>query len=424
TRLAFNSSYFCLCALYSFHDFGQSMHTLSGLIAVIVMLYAAAGFFMNLNKKEKLLTACNFVRLSQFLYFVIICQELISPTTDFVTIYFIIWLSIRWLALLEKKEKEIAPYAILCVVAVFLVSIKLSVGILALLVIWPAYRLIREKRIKDILCYVLLGILLILPYFIRNVLISGWLIYPFAGLDLFSVDWKVPASDVRYEADEITVWARYTKDAKLIGQSIREWFPVWWQEQGRENRYFSLAAFLALGLEVLQFIRAAIRFIRTKSTAGLEGLYYGAIFSAGFLFWLFSAPANRFGYAYLLVLPLLVMGSMLAQRDRFLIRIMKFAASAVIIGALGFGIYLLVPADIAYVQNNLNGDYLIAQKDYPTVETGSRNFEGLTICFPAEEGAQIWYHAFPAILYEGNLDSIERRGDTVRDGFRLKIQRE
>ncbi len=424
TRLAFNSAYFCLCALYSFHDLGQSLHTLSGFIAAFTMVYAAAGFFSCLNNKRKLITAGNFVRLAPFIYFVVICQELISPTTDFITIYLIIWLSIRWIELLEDQEREIAPYAFLCVIAVFLVSIKLSVGVLALLVIKPAFELIREKRVKEIFCYLILGIVLILPYFIRNVLISGWLVYPFAGIDLFSADWRVPASDVRYEADEITVWARYTKDAKLINQTIFEWFPVWWQEQGRENRYLSLAAFFACGLEMVRLLKAFISFIRKKTVEGSEYLYFEVIFLISFLFWLLSAPSNRFGYSYLIVLPLLVIGGMLSQQKKGTVLIIKYAASAVVTGTMVMGLFLFLREDLYYLKDHASTEFLVKQKDYPTVETGSNDFEGLTVYYPLEEGAQIWYHAFPAILYEGNLESIERRGDSVRDGFRLKEYRD
>ena len=429
TRLAFNSAFFCLCALYSFHDLGQSLHTLSGFIAAFTMIYAAAGFFIQLNKKEKLFTVSNFVRLSPFLYFIVICQELISPTTDFITIYLIIWIAIRWIELLDKKEREAAPYALLCVLAVFLVSLKLSVGVLALLVIKPAYQLIKEKRVKDIFCYIGLGLVLILPYFIRNVLISGWLIYPFAGIDLFSVDWKVPASDVRYEADEITVWARYTKDASLIDQSIREWFPVWWQEQGRANRYLSLTAFLAFGLELLHLFFTAISLLRKKAVENLDYIYFEVIFTVSFLFWLLSAPSNRFGYSYLIVLPLVVIGNVLVPCTcRFTMKaapyLVKCAASLIILGTMAFGMLLLFRENLYYVRDNVNSDYLITQKDYPLVETGSKDFEGLQIYFPVEEGTPIWYHAFPANLYEGNLDGIERRGDTMRDGFRLKVPRE
>ena len=44
TRLGFNNSYFALCALYSFHFLGQSMHALSGFLAAFVMVYAFLGY--------------------------------------------------------------------------------------------------------------------------------------------------------------------------------------------------------------------------------------------------------------------------------------------------------------------------------------------------------------------------------------------
>ena len=161
----------------------------------------------------------------------------------------------------------------------------------------------------------------------------------------------------------------------------------------------------------------------------MDYIYFEVIFTVSFLFWLLSAPSNRFGYSYLIVLPLVVIGNVLVPCTcRFTMKaapyLVKCAASLIILGTMAFGMLLLFRENLYYVRDNVNSDYLITQKDYPLVETGSKDFEGLQIYFPVEEGTPIWYHAFPANLYEGNLDGIERRGDTMRDGFRLKVPRE
>ena len=62
----------------------------------------------------------------------------------------------------------------------------------------------------------------------------------------------MPVEGVKYEADEIVVWARYTKDVALVNQGISEWFPVWWQEQGQANRYLSLSSFAGAAIGVIR----------------------------------------------------------------------------------------------------------------------------------------------------------------------------
>ena len=84
------------------------------------------------------------------------------------------------------------------------------------------------------------------------------------------------------------------------------------------------------------------------------------------------------------------------------------------------GIYKFASDDRNYAAENGIDGCAVFPKDYPLADSSSKEWEGMKICFPVKEGEQIWYHDFPAILYEGNLDGIERRGDRIKDGFRLK----
>ena len=427
TRLGFNSSYFCLCALYSFSFLGRSLHALSGFLAVFVMLYSLSGLSGERNKAE--VRVSDFVYIAPFLYFVITAVEIISPSTDFGVIWLILWLCIRWVELVEK-EAGTDGFALLCVLAVFLVSIKLSVGVLALLVLKPACELVRDKRWSDIAKYIAMGLVLILPYFIRNYFITGWLVYPFPVLDLFDPDWKIPLEGVKHEADEIVVWARYTKDTALIDQSIKEWFPVWWEEQGQANRYLSVSSFFGAGLFALRMLYSlAGRFLKKeadKTCGDRSYIYLGTIIFLCYAFFMLSAPSNRFGYAYLLVLPLFVSGDVIVNvipklSGKAGIRAALTAVTVYMVFAgMLRGAYMFASDDRHYLADNRSGGYAVIQKDYPPAESSSTDWEGMTVYFPVIEGEQIWYHDFPAILYEGNLGGIERRGDSVRDGFRAR----
>ncbi len=483
TRLGFNSSYFCLCALYSMHFLGQSMHVLSGFLAVFTMLYSLAGWYRHLAGAvypgERTLRVSDFMYAVPFAYFTVTAIETISPSTDHGVIWLIIWLCIRWIELIEeensfhmsdsgkgenKRRDILTGYSLLCVMAVFLVSVKLSVGVLALLVIRPAYILVRDKRPAEMIKYVLAGVLLVLPYFIRNILITGWLVYPFPAINIINVDWKIPVEGVKYEADEIVVWARYTKDVALIDQSFREWFPVWWSEQGAANRYVSVSAFAGAAVLAVRILISLIygtylwvnrRKGRLIATApGLKEhahyVYFGIILLVSYAFFMISAPSNRFGYGYILLIPLFAAGdvsvnilSLIFKRpgltdvkktDRLPDRrgiyvsaarrvLMTAAVTGIICSDMLRGLYMFASDDRHYMADSGMGTAPVRQKDYPDADAESKEWQGMNIYYPVIEGDQIWYHAFPAILYEGNLDGIERRGDSIRDGFRLRINK-
>ncbi len=447
TRLGFNNSYFALCALYSFHFLGQSMHALSGFLAAFVMVYAFLGYARHFcgnegenNNRGIRIGISDFLRLAPFAYFIIIAAEITSPSTDYGVIWMIQWLIIRWAECIEE-DADRTEYALLSVLSVFLVTVKLSVGILVLITAYPLVYLIREKKFADILKYILYGLILTLPFFIRNYLITGWLVYPFPAVDIFSPDWKVPLEGVRHEADEIVVWARYTKDTALIGQGIREWFPVWWQEQGQANRFLSASAFMGCAVIALRTITFVISSVFIKGGSDRKDkaapyTFLGVIILASFLFFMINAPSNRFGYAYILMLPLFAAGDLCTGPLPHMFGDFKKKApvwalraagtailTAVIITALAGsfkGLRIYAGDDKRYALESGIGGYLVSQKDYPDAHCGSEEWEGMTIYYPENEGEQIWYHAFPAILYRGNLEGIERRGASVRDGFRLK----
>ena len=169
-RLAYNSCYFCQCALYSMRDiFSQSLHCLSGFYGILVMGYALAGF----NKSIR----TNAIRLAPFVYFILLCSEITSPASDYPLVFSVFYVAIRWFELRDDNEEHYSPYALLSLFVVFLISIKLTVGCLILIVIKPAIAMIKEKRIKEIITSIMAGIIILLPYFIRNCIISFQILF-------------------------------------------------------------------------------------------------------------------------------------------------------------------------------------------------------------------------------------------------------
>lgn len=100
-----------------------------------------------------------------------------------------------------------------------------------ILVLKPAVSLIKEKKWKEISFFIIAGSLVIAPFLIRNVIISGYLVYPYASLDFFDVDWKMAKSVVDFDNREIMAYGRDLESYFQSAFPVSEWIPIWWSHQ-------------------------------------------------------------------------------------------------------------------------------------------------------------------------------------------------
>lgn len=423
-RLAYNSCYFCQCALYSMRDiFSQSLHCLSGFYGILVMGYALAGF----NKSIR----TNAIRLAPFVYFILLCSEITSPASDYPLVFSVFYVAIRWFELRDDNEEHYSPYALLSLFVVFLISIKLTVGCLILIVIKPAIAMIKEKRIKEIITSIMAGIIILLPYFIRNYIICGWLIYPFTKIDIFNPDWKLPMRHVQADADEIKVWGRGM--GQLGGQvtdGIKVWLPHWWEYMSVPNRMIVASAIIVLSVylvyRVCRFISEVIRHgIKKTATEVVIDNIDRYIFEAALLFsllyWFFESPLFRYGVCYIIVVMFYAIGDMLGEAWNKSVIIKVAVVLICVLTMIPFtnGIIEYFKWNYECILYYSDYEYFVMQEDYPRVEYGTTEINGVTFYYPKEELGQIGYHMFPALWFNGT-DNVESRGDKITDGYRYK----
>ena len=423
-RLAYNSCYFCQCALYSMRDiFSQSLHCLSGFYGILVMGYALSGF----NKSIR----TNAIRLAPFVYFILLCSEITSPASDYPLAFSVFYVAIRWFELRDDNEEHYSPYALLSLFVVFLISIKLTVGCLILIVIKPAIAMIKEKRVKEIITSIMAGIIILLPYFIRNYIICGWLIYPFTKIDIFNPDWKLPMRHVQTDADEIKVWGRgMGQIGGQVTDGIKVWLPHWWEYMSVPNRMIVASAIIVLSVylvyRVCRFISEVIRHgIKKTATEVVIDNIDRYIFEAALLFsllyWFFESPLFRYGVCYIIVAIFYAIGDMLgkAWNKSVIIRVAVVLICVLTMIPFTNGIIEYFKWNYECILYYSDYEYFVMQEDYPRVEYGTTEINGVTFYYPKEELGQIGYHMFPALWFNGT-DNVESRGDRITDGYRYK----
>lgn len=403
-RLAYNSSSFVLSALYSMAFLGgQSYHCAAGWLAFLLAKICMEIIY---SLKCRRLKISDFAKVMGIYYLVIIFDEMVSPASDYFMVLLAFYIIIRWLELLEDQVEEMLPYAMLCVLGVFLMTVKLSAALILLLVIYPAYYLLRRKRWREIGVYLILGIVTALPYFIRNVLLSGWLVYPFTQIDLFDVAWKISKGAADYDAKEIQVWGRGYTDVNRYDISMREWLPGWFRTLAGSDKFFVIAAAAAVCVLLVYGIGMLCRLWKGRR----DILLVQITVAASFIFWLCTSPLIRYGCVYVYLTSAVILGEVYDRLlSAFEYRTLKWCGMAAVMLLL---VYKSVALGREIVVSYRN-DYWIAQKDYENYMTVSYQIEGIDFYYPAE-GDQVGYESFPSAPTKTEVRFL---GKNIGDGF-------
>lgn len=425
SRFGYNSAAFALCALFGGAGLtGEPMHCAQGFFALICAVKCTA--LLGLGKRKR-------VRLSDFLYagcifyLVAVFRELVAPASDYFAMLLLFFVLMCWVELLERGEKEILPYALLSLCLVYAATVKLSTAVLLVLALQPAVWLIGQKKWKQIAGYIGLGVVIAFPYLARNVLISGWLFYPFTFLDFFAVDWKISKGYADSDAAEIRVYAKEIFDVYQKDMPFSEWFPNWLSAQAAFDKILVAAGWLAVFAGIVLMVVLILRTVRIKGRAAnkkdavcrepeMAGMEVGAFILLegaavlGFLFWQFGAPLVRYGYFYVLFLPLVTFGALyvhFAGEGRGFVLFRAILVAFLLYRGYNLGNMVLEFAD---------QPYYVRQQGYGDHPADTYEVDGVTIYVPTDRG-QIGYDKFPSSPI---VQDIELRGDDLRSGFRKK----
>ena len=355
------------------------------------------------------------MRVGVLLYMLVNVTRSMSPATDYATMFFTLFIVTAWCENFFEKGSDLTVYCLLTVAAVFATTLKFSSCLLVLIGLYPACCLIREKRWRESIVYFLCGCAVLCPFLIRNYLISGWLLYPFEGIDLFQVPWKIPVEYLVHDADQIKVWGRCLYDVDKVDMPVGQWLPVWWEHQFRYEKMFLGGVLLGT---VLQLLMTGMRLYRKQRIRPQLVVLHLAIWGNIFV-WFLMAPFIRYGLAFLISVVMISVGDYLSERKQGLCSIVTGSlVFCILVSVSPYWDQYVTDAGV-FIKQCLREPYYIVQKDYDRGNMDSCEINGNTIYFSVGEEINS-YHVFPGTCYKPMLERSTLMGDRIEDGFRAK----
>lgn len=405
-RFAYNSAFLALQALFSFSWIMEPLHSLNGFLSSFFVVYAVMTNHIFTKEKNQL---SDYLKLLYIPYVFLNQRTLSSPGTDMLAMFLVIYIASKWSECMERKEESVQSYGFLCVLAVWALTVKLSTAGSLLLVLLPAIQLIRKRNwgymIKDLLC----GLAAVIPWLVRNVLISGYLIYPYSAIDWFPVDWKMPKEVLEMDKMEIVVFGREVKKVAAYHDPVTTWLPTWFDNQMMKYKLLIMIGFAAtiflIAVLIVMLCKAIRKRKMTEEIWNAQFLMLLVSILLGEAFWLFSAPLVRYGMVYLMM-PAAVAYYLVEQRLGN-----RFNHVVLIAGTCAATLFM--------IYKNENFTWVVPQ-GYWEMDSIAENIDGVTIYRPAGDQWLNGYEPFPAARDEEDLQKVELRGEGLSSGFRAK----
>lgn len=420
-RYGFNSNYLLLSAIFTLRFmFGEPVYMLQSLLFVLLLCWAMVNFFRSGYNIHYLI-------ILLLLFFTLLWggYMLADTSTDIIPLLCIFYYLVKTAL---KPQWLSQQYLMAFLLPVTMITFKVSTAFFCLISLGILIYLIKQRRGRVIYFLLTISAVTVLLWLVRNVIISGYLVYPMYNIDLFSFDWKVPEGTAALQKLHIYNWAQFIFDVEYIYRTFKMGLSGNWLE------FFNSAFTLALFAFVLISPVIVIYTILKKGRLCKRIYYLYVISLICIVFGMVSAPDFRFinGYIFgcVVILSIIISpsGKKLAKTGKWAgialtCCLLLFVAQRGRTTAFNYKIkpnkeniksLLIRPQHPVYdlrTKEYTMGDFSI----YLKVGDEPRNFGMIPVA--NEKG--IPFEQFTGDKIQ-SIHTIEARGDKIQDGFRTK----
>jgi len=290
-RFGFNSSWFSSVALFSFSSKTTGGFTVMNSVISVWLCYWFIEKFNQFRKENSVQGA--FAILSIFIVSLVIWSLIkgnaATTNYDFITT-FIVLIFFTEVFFSEKTSPSIEWI----IWPVYLLTVRLINFPLLLLSLFAFILFIKQQQHRQLLLPLAYCFLLIFPFIIRSIIISGYPFYPVTFFNFTNVDWKADQHITERFLEFIKYYNRVStayfdvEQTKALGSS---WVPAWFQHLFPFDKILVLAGFTGI-------LFTGIKLFIQKNN------YSKSIITGLMILWLISwfiiAPDPRFVYGILL----------------------------------------------------------------------------------------------------------------------------
>lgn len=321
-RFGFNSNIFVHYSLFALSFlFNQPVYIVQAfLIAVILCQLVYESVKSGYEIKRIIL-------LIIYLAFILsIPASIVDSSTDIIPSLLIFYLAYQVILYEGTLKNKAFLYFI---TSILLVTFKLSVAPFCLVAFFILISQFKEKKYKCMFIFCLGAIMAVFPWLIRNVIVSGYLIYPLSELDFFNFDWKVPESIAVFQKNYI---AYYGNDlySQMVLNGMRDILSL--NFTNPIVYVYVETIMMVLGLLSLVIVGFLFMFPRYRKGKNNALILYICLL-ATILFWLVNARNYRFAYGILSSMIFFVFYLVVPDlKGKFLRIVLKGTVCMVILG--------------------------------------------------------------------------------------------
>ncbi len=402
-NLAYNQSSFLAEAFFSFSFLTtEPLRVVNGFLVLTVLIHAIS----NLDLKGEQQISDNLL-YTVVVFFILLHFRnwLSSPVPDLVIALFSYIILQEAILRIRHQQYQLfnLPVVLLVFMAFTAISIKISAAILPVIVLFLAIFTPGFFTLRRTLFFTVLGAAILLPWFARSVIQSGYLVFPLAELDLFEVDWKVPKAMVKATALQIKAFSimPFMPLEEVKALTMLDRVAIWTQRSSVDR----ILIFLLVICMQLVYLFSLYRKAKPNTEKKQLQLLSLTIF-AGIIFWFITAPDFRF------VSPLLYISVVIILYVYVPKSLLQHKYTTLVL-AIFLSLGLLRKMDLnTFTTNTVYPIPYIASP--VTLVQG----DGFTVAVP-DSGTYCWNHPVPCIPF-GNIKHLEFRGENLSEGFRFK----
>ena len=306
-RFGDNSLWFNFLSLFKFKfkNF-NSIYTLN-IIPFSILTY-------EILKKKKTLSYLFLALSLSFLFFFsylhpfqngVILNHLHNPEVDTIGMVFFIFSFYLLLMFFDEKKKEIFYFLVLSSSICFFIKLSyIGVTLFPLLVLILFYKKNLVEILKTKLIFFV--ILLFIFWIIKNLLVSGCLIFPL-NFTCINVVWSPGVDEIETYKNVVKGFARDTRDRLRyndFNHTIHtfNWFLPWFKDYALNTSLLKISYIIILSTSLFfLIIKRYTKFLNINLNNGKKHLYVLFVIFINFLVW-FQAPEIRFGWGTIISL--------------------------------------------------------------------------------------------------------------------------